>query len=284
MTGMTEDEIRTRLKDYTFYHIIRLTDAISTPGVPTHVLSQKTTLRRMDAIDFKGKRVLDIGCRDGLFAFEAERRGASEVIGIDNDLSKAAVEFLIPFFDSRVRMYEMNLLDLKPETFGRFDIVIFAGVLYHLRFPFHGLRLIRDALRENGELILETAVFADDNRFALLYCPVGPENPYDQTCPTLFNLKGLVDTLLTFGIRVDHAEFQYSGEIVHPQVANGASVRIPHPGYDPASATKAIDRVALLGRMAPELRNERLTEYWEGTQHKLHTVQGEADRVLGRKA
>ena len=65
--------------------------------------------------------MLDIGCRDGLFAFEAESMGASEVIGIDNDLSKAAVEFLIPFLKSKVTMYEMNLYDLKPETFGLFD-------------------------------------------------------------------------------------------------------------------------------------------------------------------
>jgi tRNA (mo5U34)-methyltransferase len=42
----------------------------------------------------RGKRVIDIGCRDGMFSFEAERMGAAEVTGIDNDLSTAAVEFL----------------------------------------------------------------------------------------------------------------------------------------------------------------------------------------------
>ncbi|MSO30732.1 MAG: hypothetical protein EXQ48_07300 [Acidobacteria bacterium] len=51
-----------------------------------------------------GKRALDVCCRDGLLSFEAERLASSEVIGIDNDLSLAAVEFLIAFFNSRVRI------------------------------------------------------------------------------------------------------------------------------------------------------------------------------------
>ena len=63
----------------------------------------------------KGKRVLDIGCRDGIYSFEAEKMGAKEVIGIDNDISKPALEFLIPYFNSKVKMFEMNLFDLKEE-------------------------------------------------------------------------------------------------------------------------------------------------------------------------
>lgn len=40
------------------------------------------------------------------------------MVGIDNDLSKGATELLIPFFNSKVRMHQMNLYDLKPESFG----------------------------------------------------------------------------------------------------------------------------------------------------------------------
>jgi hypothetical protein len=61
--------------------------------------------------DLAGKRVLDIGCRDGLFSFEAEKMGAQEVLGIDNDLSPGATEFLIPWFQSKVRMQAVNLYD-----------------------------------------------------------------------------------------------------------------------------------------------------------------------------
>jgi hypothetical protein len=49
------------------------------------------------------------------------------MIGIDNSLSAAATEFLIPFFRSRVRMEEGNLYDLREGRFGRFDVILLAG-------------------------------------------------------------------------------------------------------------------------------------------------------------
>ena len=39
-------------------------------------------------------------------------------------------------------MYQKNLYDLKEEDYGKFDIIIFAGVLYHLRYPFQALKSI----------------------------------------------------------------------------------------------------------------------------------------------
>jgi predicted RNA methylase len=47
----------------------------------------------MKLFDFKGKRVLDIGCRDGALSFAAEQLGATEVIGVDNDLSDGLINF-----------------------------------------------------------------------------------------------------------------------------------------------------------------------------------------------
>src|SRR5207248_907946 len=127
---MEESDLLQELNKYKFFHIIRLTDTISTPGNPTYLPLQEFCMKHLRSLDLRNKRVLDIGCRDGLFSFAAEEMGAREVIGIDNDLSTPAVEFLIPFFKSKVQMYEMNLYDLKPDTFGKFDIVILAGVLY----------------------------------------------------------------------------------------------------------------------------------------------------------
>lgn len=133
---MDENQILQELEKHKFYHIIQLTENLSTSGNEVAVPIQDVPLRALRTLDIKDKRVLDIGCRDGLFCFEAEKRGAKEVIGIDNDLSMGAIEFLIPFLNSQVKMYELNLLDLKPETFGMFDVILFPGVLYHLRYPF----------------------------------------------------------------------------------------------------------------------------------------------------
>jgi 2-polyprenyl-3-methyl-5-hydroxy-6-metoxy-1,4-benzoquinol methylase len=126
---MTEAEILERMKRYRFYHTVQITDRVATPGDPGVLPSVELTRRTLREMDLQNKRVLDIGCRDGLFCFEAEKRGAAEVIGIDNDPSPGAVELLIPALRSRVKLYEMNLLDLRPETFGTFDTVLCPGVV-----------------------------------------------------------------------------------------------------------------------------------------------------------
>jgi 2-polyprenyl-3-methyl-5-hydroxy-6-metoxy-1,4-benzoquinol methylase len=200
---MNETELRQALARYAFYHIIQLTDTISTPGNPLHVPAQNLCMKYLKSLDVRGKRVLDIGCRDGLFSFAAESMGAAEVVGIDNDLSKAATEFLIPFFNSKVRMHQMNLYDLKPESLGMFDVVICPGVLYHLRYPFWGLRAIRDVLKTGGHLLIETAIWVGERNNAMLFCPIGEDNPYapDDTSCTFFNEKGLVDTLTSLGFQ-----------------------------------------------------------------------------------
>ena len=277
---MDEKEIRQRIAAYkNFYHVIRLTETIETPGVLAHVPSQAKVHRAIRSLDLKGKRVLDIGCRDGLYSFECEKLGASEIIGIDNNVSPAAVEFLIPFFNSKVKMHELNLLDLRPQTFGTFDIVIFAGVLYHLRYPFYGLKIIRDVLKDGGALVLETAIFGDENRLALLYCPVGSENPYDRTSPTLFNLKGLTDTLLSLGFQSNDVEL-HDGSVLRVTTNGDATAVPPHPSVQSDTVRKnlalpetlkPIDRVALVARTVTALRNPKLDRYWEGT-HDLHTV------------
>ncbi|HET6897250.1 MAG TPA: hypothetical protein VFK70_02840, partial [Vicinamibacteria bacterium] len=70
-----EDALRQTIAKYRFYHIIRLTDRVETPGNPAYVSTQKLVLEALGKADVRGKRVLDIGCRDGLLSFEAERRG-----------------------------------------------------------------------------------------------------------------------------------------------------------------------------------------------------------------
>ena len=96
---MNENEIRQEMNKYKFYHIIQLTDNITTPGNPLFLPAQNLCMKYLKSLDLKGKRVLDIGCRDGLFSFAAESMGAAEVVGIDNDIGKPVTDFLIPFFE-----------------------------------------------------------------------------------------------------------------------------------------------------------------------------------------
>jgi len=64
-----EGALRQTMEKYRFYHIIRLTDRLVTPGNPKYVSTQRLVLDALGKMDLKGKRVLDIGCRDGLFSF-----------------------------------------------------------------------------------------------------------------------------------------------------------------------------------------------------------------------
>lgn len=207
-------DLQQEISKYEFYHIFDLGNGIKTPGYKSLIPTQQVVRNAMASIDFNGKRVLDIGCRDGLFSFEAEKAGAKEVIGIDNMLSKGAVDFLIPYFNSKVKMYEMSLYDLTPEKLGTFDIIIYPGVLYHLRYPFTSLKVVRDMLNPGGKLILETAVlrswkFTNLEKLALLFCPTEAESPYEPTSVTFFNTKGLNDSLRTLHYKPESVNYLY---------------------------------------------------------------------------
>jgi SAM-dependent methyltransferase len=211
-------------------------------------------------LDLRDRRVLDIGCRDGLFSFEAEKLGAKEVIGIDNNLSTGAVEFLIPYFNSKVKMHELNLLGLKPEDFGLFDIIIFSGVLYHLRYPFWSLKIIRDVLQTGGYLIIETAIFRDKNKYAMLHCPVGSESPYEGSSCSFFNMKGLNDTLSSLGFTVENVN------ILNDRFQNRRPDAKELLRFL-LKRRKVIDRATLICRKVEQTPWKSLDNYWNGT-HK----------------
>ncbi len=267
---MTEAEILERMKKYPFYHTIQLTEQISTPGWEAVRGLVNMTLRNLRTLDFKGKRVLDIGCRDGIFCFEAEKLGASEIIGIDNDPSVAAREFLVPFFKSKVQIVEMNMMDLTPQTYGKFDVVIFPGVLYHLRYPFWALKLIRDIIKDDGQLVLETAVYVDDNKLPLLYCPIGAESPYEPTSCTFYNTKALMDTLFSIGLTVQRVEYLNNAHLhVRPPatVRDAVTATLGSAGKKPSPN---IDRATFVCQMTPQIIDPHVTAYWDGT-HRIHT-------------
>lgn len=107
--------------------------------------------------DCAGMRALDIGARDGFFCFELERRGAAEVVALDNvapDLTgfNVAKELL----GSEVRYVVDNVYNLTVEEYGRFDLVLFLGVLYHLRHPLLALDRIWDVCNLGARLFVES--------------------------------------------------------------------------------------------------------------------------------
>lgn len=106
--------------------------------------------------DMTGMRVLDVGCAEGFFSFEAERCGASEIVSIDSfPDSVRRFNLCRDVFRSRATPYLCNVYDLSPKTFGTFDLVMFFGVLYHLRHPLLALEKILSVC--TGTLLVQTA-------------------------------------------------------------------------------------------------------------------------------
>jgi SAM-dependent methyltransferase len=264
--GLERSELEERIAQYRWYHRIPVADGLYTPDAwhGSQLAFWKFLGDYQATFDLAGKDVLDVGCRDGLFSLQAERQGARRVVGIDNDLSRGATEFLLPFLGSAVEMHELNLYDLRPENFGTFDVVLCYGVLYHLRYPMLGLRRLMGVLSEGGVLLLESAMLVDRllQDHELVYCPV-ERSPYEPTSCTFFNVLGLEVTMRSLGM----AFVQYG------VAAAGRSGRRHELGRRVRRAlgrpvVPDLARLVMVFEKRPELAV--LREYWEGV-HRIHT-------------
>ena len=259
-------EIASELTHYSFYHIIEVVPGLETAGISWSREYTDNFAKVASTFDFRDKRVLDIGCRDGAQALCLESAGAAEVHGIDNDFSPALLNFLIPFKQSRLQCHELNLYDLAQAELGVFDVVSCCGVIYHLQFPIWGLKQMRDALRPGGFLFLETAVLAGLGDLPVLVYPTGETSPYELTSPSFFNLAGFQHALglLGFGKITVHLVFNrvpFEVERHFPQFH----------ALNPTLNTLSIDRVILTCRR-DDLASDSLTRsYFEG-QHSLHST------------
>jgi tRNA (mo5U34)-methyltransferase len=94
--------------------------------------------------DLRGKTVLDIGCNAGFYSIEMKRRGAARVVGIDSDERYLAqARFAAEVLGAEIEFQQMSVYDVAGLG-EKFDIVLFMGVLYHLRHPLFALDLLYD--------------------------------------------------------------------------------------------------------------------------------------------
>ena len=123
-----------------WWHSFELPDGTRIDGVNTVEGLQHRISRFPIPEDLHGKRVLDIGAWDGWFSFEMERRGA-EVMAVDN-WDNPRFHQVHALLQSRVDYRQLDMYELAPERIGRFDIVLFMGVLYHLKHPLLALERV----------------------------------------------------------------------------------------------------------------------------------------------
>jgi tRNA (mo5U34)-methyltransferase len=147
-TKAREDEI---LALGPWFHNLHLPDGSQT--APGHALGDFPAFKWAELAphipaDLTGWTALDIGCNSGFYSFELAKRGA-EVTGIDveplflRQAEWAAREFGLA---DRVRFRQAQVYDLAHAA-ERFDLVLFMGVFYHLRYPMLGLDIVAETVR-----------------------------------------------------------------------------------------------------------------------------------------
>jgi len=182
-----------------WYHRIEVAPGIVTPG--TRNSQSELRFFRLPE-DCTGMRALDIGARDGFFSFELEKRGA-EVLAIDHvPETVTGLAVARKLLGSSVRFELANVYDLSAQRFGTFDIVMFLGVLYHLRNPLLALDRVRSFCKDRMWLESHVIDFRlhdflrgrlrklRDLLPALVSAPIMQFYPSDQVCQDYTNWWG----------------------------------------------------------------------------------------------
>lgn len=139
---------------FVWHQRFELAPGVWTPGPsPIAWLCQEAGLPD----DLTGQAVLDIGTTNAGTAFELERRGAERVVAVDIfDPGWFGVRELVEFLGSNVEYVRTSVYELSQRFSEGFDVVIFWGVLYHLRHPLLALDNVRAVTK--GYASLESAV------------------------------------------------------------------------------------------------------------------------------
>jgi tRNA (mo5U34)-methyltransferase len=96
----------------------------------------------------RGWKVLDVGCNAGFYSFELARRGA-DVLGIDGNthfVTQARWAAGHLGLNNACRFEQCQVYDLA-RTHEQWDLVLFMGVFYHLRYPLLGLDIVAEKVR-----------------------------------------------------------------------------------------------------------------------------------------
>jgi SAM-dependent methyltransferase len=156
-SSWSEQQIRDLLAAEDFaYQNVELPHGLATGGV-----DRSRTARAILPDDLEGKTVLDVGSKFGYFCFEAVKRGAKRVVGIDVDpdsVRKARLLADCTGHDAHFECLDAEV-DVPRESF---DYVLCLNLLHHLRDPLALIERLTAITRER--LVLETAALGGHDR------------------------------------------------------------------------------------------------------------------------
>lgn len=155
MSAWTKESVEKLLASRDFkYHRVPLPFGLATPGQ-----DRSDTAALVLPASLAGKSVLDVGCALGYFSFEAEKRGAARVLGLElRDERFEQANLLKDVLGSRVEFAQKNVM--TDDLGGPFDLVLLLNVIHHLTEPMSALRRLAEVTR--GRLVVEFPTFRDE--------------------------------------------------------------------------------------------------------------------------
>jgi tRNA (mo5U34)-methyltransferase len=197
-------ELQAQADELEWYHSIELGNGVVTKGVGVQETGSEIFPHIAD------RSVLDIGAWDGKFSFLAEQCGASRVVALDHyawgvdfqargeywneciqkgvfpDQSRDETDFWQPdlpgrrgfefakaALDSTVEPVVADFQTVDLDTLGQFDVVLYLGVLYHMKEPLTCLERVRAVTKEVAVIETEAVHLSGLEHEALLQFHAG---------------------------------------------------------------------------------------------------------------
>lgn len=174
---LTADRIRQRVSELgEWFHNLNLRGVQTAPNHFLFDYPNTKWAKFAHAVpsDLTGRSVLDIGCNGGFYSFEMKRRGADRVLGIDSDERYLAqARYAAEVLKMDVEFRQLDTYDVGQLN-ERFDVVLFMGVLYHLRYPLLALDLIREHVAH------DLFIFQSLQRGSDIVEPIEPDYPFAE--------------------------------------------------------------------------------------------------------
>ena len=175
--GMTLSQAQDKLDSLVFHHGIDFGDGLVSNSLASAGFVKEAADAFFLNTNLAGRTVLDIGAWTGAYSFEAKLRGAARVLASDHYVwnhpqfrGREAFDFAKTLTGLDIEVRDIDVPQINPDSVGMFDVVLFAGVFYHLLDPINLTKQISKCA--SHLMILETHEDAlDISRPAMIYYP-----------------------------------------------------------------------------------------------------------------
>ena len=173
---MTVERLAERINALRWFHSIDFGSGLVSPGDKPLETIKAEQVKFLEPILLEGASLIDVGAWNGAFSFEAARRGA-RVLATDHFVwrhegwrGREGFDLANEALGLNVQARELDVHDITIENVGQYDVVLFLGVLYHLRSPLTLLESVAAVAKEC--LVVETqAAMMEFETPALAYYP-----------------------------------------------------------------------------------------------------------------